>query len=179
MESIIYNKLISFTLPWAIENSEISEEELKDYIHDFYCEIMGNKKENWCKINDYPINRGIWDLELVSSMNPSVLTRFFFQFVVRQSYKEGQWIDRRNIGRRTQRETETKKDRVIFVAQPKEDYTMEESLDIKLFIQSLDEDEKTILNEKLDGCFIKDSKFSKRIHCKILNRLQVKAKKFF
>ena len=83
----IYQSLMTFVLPWALEKSNLDEDEVQDYIHDFYLDLMKNDKSSFEVLSDKSIKKGRYDLELLR--DPTKLSRFFFQFVQRAKYIEG------------------------------------------------------------------------------------------
>ena len=110
------------------------------------------------------------------------LTSFFFQFVVRQKYKEGQWVDRRLLGRRTQQE-----DTLGFDLEPlkgcfpntPDSYEIRYYGDCETFLGMLSELEGQILLQRLNGesvqSVIRTQKISSNKYKKVLKSLQEKA----
>jgi len=170
----IYNTLINYTLPFAVEQSDLDQEDLHDYIHDFYIDLQDNRVlfENGNRTGSY-------DLERLDKMQ---ITKFFFQYVVRAKYIEGQWIDRRLIGRRTQQEVKLG----INLApdhEPKEtSYEMYLKHDFMLFLESLDDVEKVILDQLLNRDTIESAKKAAGVksnkYYKTLKTLKAKARRY-
>lgn len=177
----IYQSLMTFVLPWALEKSNLDEDEIQDYIHDFYLDLMKNDKSSFEVLSDNSIKKGRYDLELLR--DPTKLSRFFFQFVQRTKYIEGQWIDRRIAGRRTQQEHILDRDLTPLHLPKPTSYEMYSKRDHDLFIQSLSEDESIVLNWLIRGEVISnvvgtDKHMSKNRYYKIVNTLQIKAKDY-
>jgi small nuclear ribonucleoprotein (snRNP)-like protein len=158
-----YEALMSFTLPWAIENSDLTEDEVQDYIHDFIIDLRSNSR---------------YDLDLMGCMDPTKLTKFFFQFVTRSKYIEGRWIDRRYLGRRTQIELRENKD-LSGVYHPMESYNDYSNLHVQRFIESLTEDEVVVLKCKVHGDTIKSTRVRSSNFAQTLKTVQRKVEQHF
>ena len=169
----IYNTLMNYTLPFA-QQSDLDQEDLYDYIHDFYVDLQDNKI-----LFENGNRTGTYDLERLDKMQ---ITKFFFQYVVRAKYIEGQWIDRRLIGRRTQQEVKLG----VNLApdhEPKEtSYEMYLKHDSMLFLESLDDVEKVILDQLLNGDTIESLKAGGVVgsykYYKTLKTLKAKARRY-
>ena len=168
----IYDHLIRFTYPFALEHSDLEEDEVMDYIHDFLLDLHDNRVR-WIDGERF----GTYDLEKLDS--PPVITRFFFQYVTRARYMEGKWADRRVLGRRTQAEIQNGSQAPHHIP-PLTSYEMHLKGDCEMFIQSLSEDERVVLNSLVREELVKDrleaTGLSYKRYRKILNSLQTKAK---
>lgn len=177
----IYNTLMSFVLPWAIENSNLCEDEVQDYIHDFYLDLIDNRKQaDFFDVvkSDKIIKNGRYDLEHLR--DPTKLSRFFFQYVTRENYKEGQWVDRRLQGRRTQQEHILGHDLTPCLPSPKNSYEMHLQTDSVKFVETLSELELKVLFQRLTGEEIKTLKlYNKKKYYRTLKSLQKKWLLFF
>lgn len=171
----VYEVLMEYTLPFALRESGLEEDEVLDYIHDFYVDLQDNRVR-WID----GVRQGTYDLERLNlkTMKP-IITRFFFQYVVRAKYMEGQWADRRVLGRRTQAEVLNGSQAPHHIPPPTS-YEMHLRGDCELFIQSLSEEETLVLNHLVRGETIKDQMRaigkSYKVYRRVLNRLQTKAR---
>lgn len=146
MESIYYH-LINYTLPFALEHSELEDHEVLDYIHDFYLDLQDNQVR-W--VNG--VRKGIYHLEkLCSHKQNKFITKFFFQYVTRAKYIEGGWVDRRLLGRITQREDMLGCDLTPNHIPPQVSYEMHLDQDIERFLDSLSDVETALLIQRLNG----------------------------
>ena len=169
----IYDHLIRFTYPFALEHSDLEEDEVLDYIHDFLLDLHDNRVR-WIDGERF----GTYDLEKLN--NPTIISRFFFQYVERARMMEGRWVDRRILGRRTQQEKIKGCDLTPHHAPPPMSYEMHLKGDCEQFIQSLSEDERAVLNSLVREELLKDrleaTGISYNIYRKIRKKLQMKAK---
>ena len=170
----IYENLISYTLPFAMKQSDLEEHEVMDYLHDFLIYVFTNRKR-WVDGECF----GFFDLETLNQRTyKTMLTKFFFQFVQRAKYIEGQWIDRRLNGRRTQQECKLGYDLSTLTTLPNS-YEIYSYRDTELFLESLEELELKVLSQLMDGETIKSIKESQNIsrgkYAKVLKSLQNKA----
>jgi len=169
--------LMTYTLPFALRESDLEEDEVLDYIHDFYIDLQDNEVQ-WVD----GVRKGTYDLEKLSpkTMKP-IITRFFFQYVTRAKYTEGRWADRRAWGRRTQQEQIKGCDLTPHHIPPPMSYEMHLRGDCEQFIQSLSQDEAIVLNQLVREDSKKDvsgtgKSISKNKYYKVLNSLQSKAR---
>jgi len=175
----IYGHLIKFTLPFALEHSELDEDEVMDYIHDFLLDLHDNRFR-WVDGERF----GTYDLEKLNQKTyRAMLTKFFFQYVQRSKYMEGQWIDRRKQGRRTQQEDKLGYDLTPTIHLAPNSYVMQDKTDCVSFVESLTNLEKRVLQHKLDGSTVSDyaRKYNTTLNrfYKVLNALQTKAESYF
>ncbi len=165
----IYDNLMNYTLPFALEHSDLEEQEMMDYLHDFFIHLQDHRLKSE--------GGGIYNLERLTKTH---LSKFFFQYVVRAKHLEGQWVDRRRLGRRTQQEDKLGHDLSSYMPLPKTSYEMSLKNDLLMFLQSLDELEGSVLLQCLNGESIlsvtKKHKVCHRTYYKVLNSLQVKAR---
>ena len=172
----VYEVLMTYTLPFALRESDLEEDEVLDYIHDFYVDLQDNRVK-WVD----GVRQGTYDLERLDlkAMKP-VITKFFFQYVVRATYMEGQWADRRVLGRRTQAEV-LNGSQAPHHQPPSTSYEMHLRGDCEQFLNSLSEDESLVLNQLVREDSINTvcgtgKSMSRNKYYKVLNRLQIKAK---
>lgn len=171
-----YEVLMTYTLPFALRESDLEEDEILDYIHDFYIDLQDNEVQ-WVD----GVRQGTYDLEKLNpkTMKP-IITRFFFQYVTRAKQMEGKWVDRRLLGRRTQQEQIKGCDLTPHHIPPPMSYEMHLRSDCELFFKSLSEDEALVLNQLVRGGLVKDqveaTGKSYKVYRRVLNRLQTKAR---
>ena len=171
----VYEVLMEYTLPFALRESDLEEDEVLDYIHDFYVDLQDNRVR-WID----GVRQGTYDLEKLDlkTMKP-VITKFFFQYVVRAKYMEGKWADRRVLGRRTQAEV-LNGSQAPTTSPPPMSYKMHLRGDCELFFNSLSEDESLLLTQVVRGETVKDQMRtigkSYKVYRRVLNRLQTKAR---
>lgn len=171
----IYDNLIEYTMPFALEQSDLDEDVVMDYIHDFLLDLHDNRVQ-WVDGERF----GTYDLKKLES--PPLITKFFFQYVQRAKYMEGQWIDRRKQGRRTQQEDKLGYDLTPTLPPAPNCYVMHDKTDYVSFVESLTDLEKRVLQHKLDGRTVSDyarknNTTPKRFY-KVLNALQTKAESY-
>jgi len=173
--SDIYEVLMTYTLPFALKESDLEEDEVLDYIHDFYIDLQDNEVQ-WVD----GVRQGTYDLEKLSpkTMKP-IITRFFFQYVTRAKYTEGRWVDRRLLGRRTHAEV-LNGSQAPHHLPPPTSYEMHLRTDCELFFNSLSQDEALVLNQLVRGESVKTQmetigKSYKRYR-RVLKSLQAKAR---
>ena len=172
----IYKVLMTYTLPFALRESDLEEDEVLDYIHDFYIDLQDNEVR-WVD----GVRQGTYDLERLNlkTMKP-IITKFFFQYVTRAKYTEGRWVDRRLLGRKTQAEV-LNGSQAPHHLPPPTSYEMHLRADCDLFFKSLSQDEALVLNQLILEGSIKDvagtgKSMSKNKYYKVLNSLQAKAR---
>lgn len=174
----IYEVLMEYTLPFALQKSDLEEHEVLDYIHDFYVDLQDNRVR-WVG----GVRKGTYDLEKLNPQSyPAIITRFFFQYVTRAKYMEGRWADRRVLGRRTHAEV-LNGSQAPHHHPPSTSYEMHLRGDCEQFLQSLSEHEKVVLSGLVEGLTLtelsRSTGISYKRHNRVLNRLQIKANKFF
>ena len=174
-----YDTLTEYTMPFALERSDLDEDEVMDYIHDFLIDLHDNRVR-WVDGERF----GTYDLEQLNQpTHKTYLTKFFFQYVQRAKYREGQWIDRRKHGRRTQQEDKLGYDLTPTLPPVLNSYVMHDKTDCTSFVASLTDLEKLVLQHKLDGSsasdFARKHDTSPKRFYKVLNSLKIKAEKYF
>tara|TARA_B100000073_G_scaffold294394_1_gene258337 strand:- start:17 stop:586 length:570 start_codon:yes stop_codon:yes gene_type:complete len=175
----IYDTLTEYTMPFALEQSDLDEDEVLDYIHDFLLDLHDNRVR-WIDGERF----GTYDLEILNQTHhKNTLGKFFFQYVQRAKYKEGQWIDRRKHGRITQQEEKLGYDLTPTLPPPPNSYVMHDKTDCTSFVATLTDLEKLVLQHKLDGSspddFVRNHDYTRSRFYKVLNTLQTKAERHF
>lgn len=166
-------------MPFALGHSDLDEDVVMDYIHDFLLDLHDNRVR-WVDGERF----GTYDLEKLNQKTyRTMLTKFFFQYVQRAKYMEGQWIDRRKQGRRTHQEDKLGYDLTPTLPHSPSSYVMYDKTDCMSFVETLTDLEKLVLQQKLDGISMPDFARKNNIPLKrtykVLKTLQTKAGNYF